>query len=88
MKYENAGKSFRGFIGFLQENSFDFPEELEEAEIETGKYLKLGNSSVIDQVRAQLYIDRRIQKYLDENNIKTDRMKFCSGRNLYLRIIN
>lgn len=87
-KYESSEKIFKGFIGFIEEDDSDFPEEFEEAEIETGKYLKFGNSYLATQTGMQLYVDKRIQTYLEENNIRTDWMMFSSGKNSYIRIIN
>ncbi|PJZ78493.1 hypothetical protein CH365_04065 [Leptospira neocaledonica] len=90
-KYESFGKVLKGFIGFFEEAPSDFPEKLEEAEIETGKYLKFGNSFTVNRVdksNTSFCVDKRIHAYLEENNIRTDWMRFSSGRNSYLRIIN
>ncbi|TGL34749.1 hypothetical protein EHQ52_09650 [Leptospira koniambonensis] len=87
-KCESSGRMFKGFIGFFAEGISYFPEDLEEVEIETGKYLKFWNSPLVDGTILEFCADKRIQTYLEENNIRTDWMRFSSGRNSYLRVIN
>ncbi|TGK37657.1 hypothetical protein [Leptospira andrefontaineae] len=87
-KYESFGKIFKGFIGFLEEDISTLPRDLEEAEIETGKYLKFGNFSGTDDFGAKFCVNKKVQTYLEENNIRTDWMRFSSGKNSYIRIIN
>ncbi|PJZ50911.1 hypothetical protein [Leptospira saintgironsiae] len=87
-KYERFGKVLKGFIGFLEEDISFLSGDFEEVEIETGKYLKFGNSSIVVAAGEWFYVDKRIQTYLEENNIRTDWMRFSSGKNSYLRIIN
>ncbi|PKA17275.1 hypothetical protein [Leptospira haakeii] len=87
-KFENFGKVFKGFIGFFEEDIPGFSKNLEEVEIETGKYLKFGNLSSEDDLGARFCINKKVQTYLEENNIRTDWMRFSSGKNSYLRIIN
>lgn len=87
-KYESFGRIFKGFIGFFEEDVSFFSGDLEEMEIETGKYLKFGNSSIHAEAGERFCVDKRIQTYLEENNIRTDWMRFSSGKNSYLRIIN
>ncbi|MGJ4745305.1 hypothetical protein ACQV5M_03005 [Leptospira sp. SA-E8] len=87
-KYESFGRIFKGFIGFLEEDVSFFSGDLEEVEIETGKYLKFRNLSGADELETQLDIDKKVRTYLEENNIRTDWMRFSSRKNSYLRIIN
>lgn len=87
-KYENYGRILKGFIGFFEEDISVFHGDLEEVVIETGKYLKFGNSRIVDDFGKQQCFDEKIQNYLCENNIRTDWMRFSSGRNSYLRVIN
>ncbi|TGK08271.1 hypothetical protein EHO58_06645 [Leptospira selangorensis] len=87
-KYESLGKVYKGFIGFLEEDIPVFSRNLEEAEVETGKYLKFGNLSCEDDLRERFCVNKKIRIYMEENNIRTDWMRFSSGKNSYLRIIN
>ena len=91
-KYESSGKCFKGFIGFLEEDIPAFLRNLEEAEIETGKYLKFENSHMANEkaetLGIQFCFNKKVQTYLEENNIRTDWARFFSGRNAYLRVIN
>ncbi|WP_244288473.1 hypothetical protein [Leptospira dzoumogneensis] len=87
-KLENSGKIFKGFMGFLSEDISDCPGDLEEVEIETGKYLKFGNLPVSDNITSRLVVDKKVRTFLAENNIRTDWVRFSSGKNSYLRIIN
>ncbi|MEI1277825.1 hypothetical protein V6Z05_05815 [Leptospira venezuelensis] len=87
-KLENSGKIFKGFIGLDEEYISSFAKDLEEIEIETGKYLKFGNFSVGDNITERIGVGEKIQTYLIENNIRTDWMRFSFGRDSYLRIVN
>lgn len=87
-KYEIFGGTVRGFIGFLEEGFSIFPKDLEEEEIGTGKYLKIGNLSEVDYFGGRFCVNKSVQTFLEKNNIRTDRAGFSFGRNSYLRIIN
>ncbi|GBF39306.1 hypothetical protein LPTSP1_23070 [Leptospira johnsonii] len=87
-KYESYERIFRGFVGFFNEDLSVFTRDLEEVEIETGKYLKFGNLHGTNELGAGFGVSKRVRTYLEENNIRTDWIGFSSGRNSYLRIIN
>lgn len=88
VKYESSERIFKGFIGFISEDVPISPIDLEEVEIETGKYLKFGNLYGTDCFGVRFCFDKSVRTFLEKNNIRTDWMRFSAGRNSYLRIIN